>query len=175
MRPYSGKILINETPKIFNYSLSRGQWIIKNTFHIIVAHWRIFQRPIEAEQEKTEKITLAAVKLHTYLRQTENTCYTLLGFIDSESSSWEFIPWQWTTLLDGNNLENVKPTQNLKYTNTALAKRQALANHLATVRSAPYQLDKLDLHKLIDRIIWKRTWKYIFCILCIYCKKRNCE
>ena len=69
MRPYSEKALINETHKIFNYRLSTALQIIKNTFDIIFAHWRIFQRPAEAKPEKVEKITLAAVALHN--------CYTI--------------------------------------------------------------------------------------------------
>ena len=67
MRPYSGKSLVNEKRKIFNYRLSRTRRIIENTFGIIVARWRIFQTTINAEPERVEKIVFACVALHNYL------------------------------------------------------------------------------------------------------------
>ena len=67
MRPYSGKSLVNEKRKIFNYRLSRTRRIIENTFGIIVARWRIFQTTINTEPERVEKIVFACVALHNYL------------------------------------------------------------------------------------------------------------
>ena len=68
MRPYSGKALINDQRKIFNYRLSRARHIIEITFGILVSCWRVFQTPINVTPEKVEKIILAAVALHNYLR-----------------------------------------------------------------------------------------------------------
>ena len=72
MCPYSGKALINDQRKIFNYRLSRARRIIENTFGILVSRWRVFQTPINATPEKVEKIIIATVALHNYLRQTDN-------------------------------------------------------------------------------------------------------
>ena len=141
MRPYSGKALTNEDRKIFNYRLSRARRTVENTFGILVARWKVFQKPIEAKPEKVEKIILAAVALHNYLRQTDNTRYTPQGFVDSEDNSGNIISGQWRGLIDGNCLQNVKPVHNSKYTNTALETREALANYLSTEGSVPWQWD----------------------------------
>ena len=71
MRACSGKTLISETARFFNYILFRERRIIEITFGILIAHLRIFQRPIKAKPEKFEKITSVAVVLHNYLRQTD--------------------------------------------------------------------------------------------------------
>ena len=76
MRPYSGKALTSETRKIFNYRLSRARRVIEKTFSILVARWRVLQKPIDAKPERVEKIILAAIALHNYLRQTDNACYS---------------------------------------------------------------------------------------------------
>ena len=76
MRPYPGKALTFETRKIFNYRLSRARRVIENTFGILVARWRVFQKPIDAKPERVETIILAAIALHNYLRQTDNACYS---------------------------------------------------------------------------------------------------
>ena len=59
MKPHSRRTLINET--IFHYILSRARRIIENTFGIMVARWRVFQRSIEAKPKKFEKMTLGVV------------------------------------------------------------------------------------------------------------------
>ena len=68
MRPFSGKALINEIHKIFNYRLSGTRRIIENTFTILVAQWRIFQKPIELRAENVEKLVLLAIVLHNHLK-----------------------------------------------------------------------------------------------------------
>ena len=108
MRPYSGKALTSETLKIFNYRLSRARRVIENSFGILVARWRVFQKPIDAKPERVEKIILAAIVLHNYLKQTDNACYTPNGFVDSKNNSGNIMPGQWRSILDGNSLQNVR-------------------------------------------------------------------
>ena len=47
MRPFSEKTLVNQMRKTLNYRMSRSRRIIENTFGILVARWRISQKPIE--------------------------------------------------------------------------------------------------------------------------------
>ena len=86
MRACSGKTLISETARFFNYILFRERRIIEITFGILIAHLRIFQSPIKAKPEKVEKITSVAVVLHNYLRLTDRQT--------AHISSGEIIPRQ---------------------------------------------------------------------------------
>ena len=52
-----------------------------------MARWRVLQSPIDATPEKVEKIVLACIALHNYLRQTESARYSPSGFTDSEDST----------------------------------------------------------------------------------------
>ena len=112
MRPFSGKSLINEKRKIFNYRLSRVRRIIENTFGILVVRWTMFQRPIEGTPERVEKYILAMIALHNYLRQTDNAFYTPAGFVDSVDSTGELVEGNWRNLID-NNLQPIRPVRNL--------------------------------------------------------------
>ncbi len=58
--------------------------MIKNTFGILVALWRLFRPPIRAAKENVICYVLAALCLNNYLRLTENALYCPDGFIDSE-------------------------------------------------------------------------------------------
>lgn len=94
MRPYPGKNL-TEDRAIFNYRLSRARRIIENIFGILAARWRIFRRPIRADVATVEKIVLACVCLHNYLRLTENASYAPKGFVDSEDNKGEIKSGDW--------------------------------------------------------------------------------
>ena len=95
MRPYAGSAALDEKKSEYNYRHSRARHVIENAFGILVARWRIFNTPIHAKQENVEKIVLATIALHNYLRQTDNTSYCPAGFIDSERSTGDIIPGYW--------------------------------------------------------------------------------
>ena len=120
MRPFSGNSLINEKRKIFYYRLSRVHRIIEHTFGILVARWRIFQRPIEGTPDQVEKYVLATIALHNYLRQTDNACYTIIRSVRNARyastafetrekltayfvSERDTVSWQWDYIRTGTN------------------------------------------------------------------------
>ena len=84
MRPYAGSSSLDEKKSVYNYRHSRARRVIENAFGILLAHWRIYNTPIQAKPENLEKIVLATIALHNYLRQTDNTSYCPNGFIDCE-------------------------------------------------------------------------------------------
>ena len=143
MRPFSGKSLINEKRKIFNYRLSRARRIIENTFGILVARWRIFQGPIEGTPERVEKYILATIALHNYLRQTDNACYNPAGFVDSVDSTGELVEGNWRELIH-NNLKPIRPVRNSRYASTAIETREKLTDYFVSERgSVSWQWDNI--------------------------------
>ena len=57
--------------RVFGYRLSRACRIIKSSFGILAAQFRIFRRPINAQVETVCSITKAAVALHNYLMKSQ--------------------------------------------------------------------------------------------------------
>ena len=94
MKPYPGRNL-RECQRVFNYRLSRARRCIENTFGTLAAKWRVFRKPIRGNVELFKKIVGATVCLHNYMRLTENTSYTPVGFVDNEDSSGNIIPGDW--------------------------------------------------------------------------------
>lgn len=91
MRPYPGK---NQPVirRIFNYRLSRARRIIENTFGILSARWRIFRKPINVKKETVDKIVLATVCLHNFIKKEEakqspaEHMYCPPNFVDSNDA-----------------------------------------------------------------------------------------
>ena len=96
MKPYPGKCLL-EDKRIYSYKQYRARRTVENSFGILSAKWRIFQRPIRAglDHDTIEKVIKAAVRLHNYLRQTDTTNYTPAGLVDSENGDGDIIPRNW--------------------------------------------------------------------------------
>ncbi|XP_018358169.1 PREDICTED: putative nuclease HARBI1 [Trachymyrmex cornetzi] len=80
LRPYPGRN-ITEEQKIFNYRLSRARRVVENAFGIMVAKFRILQKPLTTSVETSEKIVKAIIVLHNFLLSHSNYCPEL--FVDN--------------------------------------------------------------------------------------------
>jgi len=73
MRPFLGTELSKEK-RIFNYQLFRAGRIVKNSFGILSAKWRVFKRPIAIAPERADKVIKATSCLHNFLRSEQGYC-----------------------------------------------------------------------------------------------------
>lgn len=71
MRPYPGKQLPNVRDN-FNQRLSRARRTIENAFGILVARWRILKNTLVMEPASAEKLVLACVILHNFVKKHTN-------------------------------------------------------------------------------------------------------
>ena len=132
MRPYPGKKL-QENQAVYNYRHSRARRVIENTFGILVSRWRIFNTPINATVENTEKYVKAAIVLHNYLRQTENAAYCPAGFIDSERSTGDINVGNWRNAINVNQqvmIQDLPPVRGSRYRKDAVEMRDALKGYV---------------------------------------------
>jgi len=104
MRPYAKRNLHSNEQKIFNYRLSRARRVVENAFGILVARWRILQKPIALKLNTVEKIVQAVTCLHNYIIITnlQNNYYFHEGMIDREAANGELIPGSWRTEIEEN-------------------------------------------------------------------------
>jgi DDE superfamily endonuclease len=72
LKPYPGKHL-QFSSKIFNYRLSRARMVIENSFGILAARWRIFQKPIQADLTLVKLVVKTCVILHNFLIDQNDT------------------------------------------------------------------------------------------------------
>lgn len=69
MRPYPKvRVTGNYRNKVFNYRLSRGRQTVESAFGILAARFRVYKKPFECKLETIDKIVLATIVLHNYLR-----------------------------------------------------------------------------------------------------------
>ncbi|XP_071641987.1 uncharacterized protein [Temnothorax longispinosus] len=136
MRPYPGRQL-EIKKKIFNYRLSRARRIIENTFGIFASRWRVFRKPILMHPKNVDKIVMAAVCLHNYLKTKNdiqpiaNRIYCPLNFVDTEETDGNIIPGMWRNE-NSECLEQIRPSTAHRATNEAYKQRDAIAEYLMT-------------------------------------------
>lgn len=139
MRPYPGP-LVEDAEKIFNYRLSRARRTIENAFGILCARWRIFQKPIKGTVENVEKITLAALVLHNYLKQTENATYSPAGFVDSEDKGGNIKEGEWRADNENGGLVSINPVRGCRYKQNAIKMRESIKAYVnSEIGSVPWQ------------------------------------
>ncbi|KXJ27548.1 hypothetical protein AC249_AIPGENE7667 [Exaiptasia diaphana] len=145
VRPYPGKHL-SENEAIFNYRLSRARRIIENIFGIMAARWRIFRRPIKADVATVEKIVLACVCLHNYLRLTDNANYSPSGFIDYEDSNGNLKQGDWRKIVAQDKNGALAPfhCQSGRHSDDAKSTREVLTRYFVTEEGqVPWQWEKV--------------------------------
>ena len=106
-------------------------------FGILIACWNIFQKAIKLWPKTVEKLVLAAIALHNYLRQTDNASYTPSEFIDCKNGNGELY-------LDNKEIMWMaipsKIYQKFEAQNT-IKMWEELAHHLFRNGSVPWQMD----------------------------------
>lgn len=86
LKPYNGSHAKGSCERIFNYRLSRARRIVENAFGILSAVFRVFKKPINLEPPKVQKIVMACVALHNYIRRNTvgRNVYSPPGTFDAE-------------------------------------------------------------------------------------------
>lgn len=101
LRAYPGKLL--DTPKrIYNYRISRARVTIENAFGILVSRWRILRNSITCFPENAEKIVLATIALHNFIKKNNQSSqlYCPPGYADSEDEHGNIIHGAWRNEVD---------------------------------------------------------------------------
>ena len=143
MRPFPGRNATEEE-KIYNYRHSRARRVIENSFGILTARWRIFQKPIRGTVANVERYILACLALHNYLRLTDNAHYSPVGFIDSEGKEGNICPGEWRLMRcnQSGNLQRLQPVRGSRVRQDVLQIRNNLKNYLNSEGgSVPWQLN----------------------------------
>lgn len=94
MKPYSSHQL-DRDQRVFNYRLSRGRRAAENGFGLFANRWRVFVSTILLNPDKVQKMVLACVCLHNYLREVRSETYKTPGLDDAEDADHRLVPGSW--------------------------------------------------------------------------------
>ncbi|XP_050315429.1 uncharacterized protein LOC126749803 [Anthonomus grandis grandis] len=139
MRPYPGRFL-PQIKRIFNYRLSRGRRVVENAFGILSAKWRVYRKPIIAQEETVRSIVKATVCLHNFLIGAEKK-YVSPTLVDREDIEGQQIDGEWRNYATS-NLPNIKRTSTNMYGRTADIMRNKLATFFCNEGAVPFQWAK---------------------------------
>lgn len=95
MKPYPQNGLDAEM-RVYNYRHSRARRISENLFGIFAHRFRIFQKVIELHPKIVQTLTLAALTLHNYLRNSSSRgTYCPTGLADYEMENGDVVLGTW--------------------------------------------------------------------------------
>lgn len=140
LKPYPGVNEKGSIERIYNYRLSRARRIVENVFGIMTAVFRVLRKPSLLEPQKVQKVVLACVHLHNYLRKSKSSryIYTHQGSLDSEvkgvlaNGSWR---------QDSGTTSSLIPIRKVARKTSSVTKenRQQFAEYFATAGRVPWQ------------------------------------
>ena len=140
MRPWPGRMLTDETRKIYNYRLSRARRVIENTFGILSARWRLLHTKMIADNEKAVSLVRAMCVLHNFLRTTVDLSYAPPGYCDTLQADGNVQEGFWR----GSQIATLGMDGHASRSSTAKAAeiRNAFTNYFSSERgSVPWQLN----------------------------------
>lgn len=113
LKPYSGCQEKGSKTRIFNYRLSRARRVVENVFGIMASIFRVLRKPLLLQPKKVEKVVLACVYLHNFLRSSSSKQnYNPSGTFDSEDlDSGTLVEGSWRT--EKENLQSLLPIRNI--------------------------------------------------------------
>ena len=143
MRPYPGKL--PEEEQIYNLRHSRARMPIENSFGILVARWRIFQKPIIGSVENVQNYVMACICLHNYLRLTENSLYCPSGFVDVCNKSGKIRSGDWRKIVTENDLlaYHLPKVKGGRRKERAKEVRENMKMYLNNVNVVPWQIERV--------------------------------
>lgn len=139
LKPYPLKDLDAER-RVFNYRLSRARRVVENVFGIMASRFRIFHTAINLKLSSMEKVVLACVVLHNYLRKICPSKYSPEDYYHREDIIEKII--RPGLSLDPNSvagLENGQGTRN--YSQIAKEVRVKFKEYFANEGAVPWQND----------------------------------
>lgn len=142
LKPYSRCGALTEKQKIFNYRLSRARRIAENAFGIMVERFRIYEKPISVDLQKTDKVIKTTCSLHNWLRLTSSGTYSGPDSFDREnfevgnidSGSWRFKVTEYQGMK-----QILTPTSSNNYKKSAAELRDKFADYFVGTGAVSWQ------------------------------------
>ncbi|XP_016398091.1 uncharacterized protein LOC107731504 [Sinocyclocheilus rhinocerous] len=94
MKPYPNKQM-DHSQGVLNYRLSRARRVAENAFSILANRLRVFRSTIFLEADKVEKITMASLCIHNFLRERRSEAYTPPAFADLKNGDHSIVEGTW--------------------------------------------------------------------------------
>ena len=94
--------------------------------------------------QNVEKIVMASMALHNYLRMTDNASYCPNGYIDSEGSDGTVIPGFWRSESDSTGISSIPLVRGCRNREAPMAMRDGLKDYVnSTDGSLDWQLERV--------------------------------